>query len=51
MQKRHQKTLQAIFRQPTSGTVAFADIESLILALGGEVEEARELLERVGVKA
>jgi len=83
MQKRHQKTLQALFRQPTSGTVVFADIEALILALGGEVleregsrvkitlkgeqwrchrlhpgkeakkyqvEEARELLERVGVK-
>ena len=83
MQKRHQKTLQALFRQPPSGTVAFADIEALILALGGEVleregsrvkitlkgeqwrchrphpgkeakkyqvEEARELLERVGVK-
>ncbi|BDB15047.1 type II toxin-antitoxin system HicA family toxin [Acidithiobacillus ferrooxidans] len=75
--------MQALFRQPTSGTVAFADIEALILALGGEVleregsrvkitlngeqwrchrphpgkeakkyqvEEARELLERVGVK-
>ena len=39
MQKRHQKTLQALFRQPTSGTVAFADIEALILALGGEVLE------------
>ncbi|WP_083091497.1 hypothetical protein [Acidithiobacillus ferrivorans] len=64
MQKRHQKILQALFRQPTSGTVAFADIKALILALGGEVleregsrvkikyqvEEARELLERVGVK-
>jgi hypothetical protein len=83
MQKRHQKTLQVLFRQPTSGTVVFADIEALILALGGEVleregsrvkitlkgeqwrchrphpgkeakkyqvEEARELLERVGVK-
>ena len=83
MKTRHQKTLQAIFRQPTSGTVAFADIEALIVALGGEVqeregsrvkivlkdeqwrchrphpgkeakkyqvEEARELLERAGVK-
>lgn len=83
MQKRHQKTLQGLFWQPTSGTVVFAEIEALILALGGEVleregsrvkitlkgeqwrchrphpgkeakkvqvEEARELLERVGVK-
>lgn len=83
MKKNHLKTLQAIFRQPTSGTIIFAEIESLIAALGGEVqeregsrvkitlrgeqwrchrphpgkearkyqvEEARELLERVGVK-
>jgi len=82
MRKAHQKTLQAIFRQPTSGSVVFADIEALIVALGGEVleregsrvkialkgeqwrchrphpgkearkyqvEEARELLKRVGV--
>jgi hypothetical protein len=82
MKSRHRKTLQAIFRQPTSGTIAFADIEALIVSLGGEVseregsrvkitlkgeqwrchrphpgkeakkyqvEEARELLERVGV--
>lgn len=83
MRKSHQKTLQAIFRQPTSGTIVFADIQALIVALGGEVqeregsrvritlkgeqwrchrphpgkearkyqvEEARELLERIGVK-
>ena len=83
MKSRHQKTLQAIFRQPTSGTIAFADIEALVVSLGGEVleregsrvkialkgeqwrchrphpgkeakkyqvEEAREILERVGVK-
>jgi hypothetical protein len=82
MKSRHRKILQAIFRQPTSGTIAFADIEALIVSLGGEVseregsrvkitlkgeqwrchrphpgkeakkyqvEEARELLERVGV--
>ena len=84
MKSRHQKTLQAIFRQPTSGTIVFADIETLIVSLGGEVleregshvkitlkgeqwrchrphpgkeakqyqvEEVRELLERVGVRA
>ena len=83
MKSRHHKTLEAISRQPTSGTIVFADIEALIVALGGEVqeregsrvkitlkseqwrchrphpgkeakkyqvEEARELLERVGVK-
>ncbi|MHB1942230.1 MAG: type II toxin-antitoxin system HicA family toxin [Acidiferrobacteraceae bacterium] len=39
MRKVHQKTLQALFRQPTSGTVVFADIEALIRALGGEIQE------------
>jgi len=83
MKSRHRKTLQAIFRQSTSGTIVFADIEALMISLGGivleregsrvkitlqgeqwrchrphpekeakkyQVEEARELLERVGVK-
>jgi hypothetical protein len=82
MKSRHGKILQAIFRQPTSATIAFVAIEPLIVSLGGEVseregsrvkilpkgeqwrchrphpgkevqkyqvEEARELLERVGV--
>ena len=76
-------TLVAIFARPTSASVVFADIEALIRALGGtveeregsrvrielkgeqwrchrphpgkearryQVEEARELLERVGVQ-
>lgn len=41
MKKAHQKTLQAIFRQPTSGTIAFADIEALVRALGGDVQERK----------
>lgn len=80
---RHRKTLAAIFAKPTSASIVFADIESLIKGLGGtvteregsrvrielaglqwrchrphpgkearryQVEEARELLERAGVK-
>ena len=83
MSSRHRKTLVAIFARPTSASVVFADIEALIRALGGtveeregsrvrielkgeqwrchrphpgkearryQVEEARELLERVGVQ-
>lgn len=83
MNARHRKTLAAIFTRPTSASIAFSDIESLVVALGGtvteregsrvritlrgerwhchrphpgkeakryQVEEARELLERVGVK-
>jgi hypothetical protein len=80
---KHRKTLQAIFARPTSPAIVFADIEALVVALGGsvteregsrvkitlqgelwhchrphpakeakryQVEEARELLERIGIK-
>jgi hypothetical protein len=80
---KHRKTLQAIFARPTSPSIVFSDIESLVVALGGsvtgregsrvkimlqgeqwhchrphpgkeakryQVEEARELLERIGIK-
>ena len=83
MKAKHRKTLQAIFARPTSPSIVFSDIESLVVALGGsvteregsrlkltlqgeqrhchrphpgkeakryQVEEARELLERVGIK-
>ena len=83
MNTRHRKTLQAIFARPTSGTLVFAHIEALVIALGGavkeregsrvkitlqneawhchrphpgkeakryQVEEAREMLERLGIK-
>ena len=83
MNTRHRKTLLAIFARPTSPSVVFANIEALVVALGGsvaeregsrvritlqgeqwrchrphpgkeakryQVEEARELLERVGIK-
>lgn len=83
MNSKHRKTLDAIFKKTTSGGVVFADIESLVKSLGGDVferegsrvkivlsgqewrchrphpgkearkyqiEEARELFERAGVK-
>ena len=83
MNAKHRKTLQAIFARPTSPSIVFSDIKSLVVALGGsvteregsrvkitlqgeqwhchrqhptkeakryQVEEARELLERIGVK-
>ena len=79
---KHRKTLRAVFAKPTLASVVFADIESLLVALGGvvheregsrvkitlkdeqwrchrphpgkeakryQVEEVRELLERIGV--
>jgi hypothetical protein len=36
---RHRKTLAAVFAQPTRASVAFADIEALLLALGAEIDE------------
>lgn len=39
MNAKHRKTLAAIFAKPTSASVVFADIESLVKALGGVVVE------------
>jgi hypothetical protein len=36
---RQRKTLAAIFAKPTSASIVFTDIESLIKALGGLIEE------------
>ncbi len=36
---KHRKTLRAIFARPTSASIVFADIEALVIALGGEVHE------------
>lgn len=34
MNSKQQKTLKAIFTRPTSGTIVFADIESLLVSVG-----------------
>jgi hypothetical protein len=39
MNSKHCKTLEAIFSKPTQGNIKFSDVESLVLALGGEVVE------------
>jgi HicA toxin of bacterial toxin-antitoxin, len=39
MKTRHAKTLKAIFCKPTLASVVFSDIETLIVALGGEIVE------------
>ena len=39
MKKKHQKTLELIFKRPVSGNIHWADIESLFLALGADVSE------------
>lgn len=41
MNRKHQKTLKAVFRNPVSGTIPWTDIESLLASLGGEIKEGR----------
>ena len=36
---KHRKTLRAVFAKPTSASLVFSDIESLLVALGGQVQE------------
>ncbi len=39
LKRKHEATLEAIFRRPVSDTIRWKDIESLFIALGAEVEE------------
>lgn len=39
MNTKHRKALVAIFARPTSASIVFADIETLVKALGGSVSE------------
>ena len=41
MNSKQTKTLHSIFAKPTLSSVKFADIESLIVALGGSVREGQ----------
>ncbi|MCL2022278.1 MAG: type II toxin-antitoxin system HicA family toxin [Betaproteobacteria bacterium] len=39
MKSKHLKTLHAIFQVPTCANLVFQDMESLVVALGGEIFE------------
>lgn len=39
MKAKHRRTLEAIYAVPTRGGIVFADIEALVVALGGEIRE------------
>ncbi|WP_250435800.1 type II toxin-antitoxin system HicA family toxin [Caballeronia sp. ATUFL_F2_KS9A] len=39
MKSKHARTLAAINTKPTSGSIVFSDIESLVVALGGSIHE------------
>lgn len=54
MKNKHRKTLKAIFDQPVRADIEWTNIESLLKALGGELEEGRGSRIRVylnGVRA
>jgi hypothetical protein len=40
MKRKHQKTLELIFKRPVSGNIRWADIEALLESLGAEIGEA-----------
>ena len=39
MNKRHTKTLEAVFTQPISGTIRWREVEALLKALGATLSE------------
>ncbi|EWG99112.1 type II toxin-antitoxin system HicA family toxin [Halomonas sp. BC04] len=39
MKRKHAKTLAAIFSRPTPGSIPWSDIESLLKALGADIQE------------
>ena len=49
MNSKHRKTLTAIFTEPTRSGIAWADIEALFIACGGEVSEGRGSRVRVAL--
>lgn len=50
MNSRQRATLKAVFELPTRADVRWADIESLLKALGTEIEEGRGSRVRVALK-
>ena len=41
MNRKHQRTLKAIFTTPVRASINWKDIESLFIALGAQIEEGR----------
>ncbi|MFA4835852.1 MAG: type II toxin-antitoxin system HicA family toxin [Dehalococcoidia bacterium] len=48
--KRHQKTLEAIFESPVRSDIPWKDIEALFIAYGAEVSEGRGSRIRVALR-
>ncbi len=50
MDRKHRKTLEAIFEKPERANIAWRDIEALFSALGAEVAEGSGSRVRVALK-
>ncbi len=50
MDRKHRKTLEAIFEKPERANIAWRDIEALFSALGAEVTEGSGSRVRVALK-
>jgi len=48
--RKHRKTLLAIFAKPTSPSIVFNDIEVLLVALGGQVHEREGSRVKITIK-
>lgn len=48
MSTRHRRTLEAVFRDPVSATLAWGDVERMLLHYGATIQESGG--SRVGVK-
>lgn len=50
MQRKHRKTLEAIYAKPVRSDVAWKDIEALLKSLGAEVSEGQGSRVRIALK-
>jgi hypothetical protein len=48
--RKHRKTLEAIFEKPERANIAWRDVEALFLALGAEISEGSGSRVRVALK-
>lgn len=50
MDRKHRKTLEAIFEKPERVNIAWRDVEALFIALGAEISEGSGSRVRVALK-
>ena len=50
MDRKHRKTLEAIFERPERANIAWRDVEALFIALGAEISEGSGSRVRVALK-